>query len=61
MGREIIVKIEELAKNLGKKGLYVFTSTFQTPHFYEALGFKETGRIPDLADGHDEILFVKQI
>jgi GNAT superfamily N-acetyltransferase len=59
-GREIVKTVEKLAKSLGKKGVYLFTSTFQTPDFYKALGYTETGRIPALIDGYDEILFVKQ-
>ena len=60
LGRTIMTKIEELAMQLGKRGLYLFTGAFQTPGFYVALGFTETGRIPALSNGKDEILYVKQ-
>ena len=60
IGAKIMQQVENIARDKGKVGVYLYTGAFQTPEFYTSLGYIETARIPSFVGPHDEILMVKK-
>jgi GNAT superfamily N-acetyltransferase len=59
IGRALMLRAEEIARQKGYAGVYLDTFTFQAPRFYESLGYVECGRMP-AARGHAQrIWFAK--
>ena len=59
IGRALMLKAEEIARQKGYAGIYLDTFNFQAPRFYESLGYVECGRLP-AARGHAQrIWFAK--
>ena len=61
IGRELMKRVEELALEQGCDAIYLDTFDFQAPGFYEKLGFKLFGTLPDYPTGHQRFYLVKQI
>jgi len=61
LGTALVRKAEEIARKRGCIGLWLHTATFQAPDFYEKLGFKAFGRVPDYPPGHDTIYYSKRL
>jgi GNAT superfamily N-acetyltransferase len=59
-GSRLLLAAEKDARELGCRGAYLDTFSFQAPKFYEKLGFREFGRITDFPPGHSRIWLMKR-
>lgn len=59
IGRMLLAKAEEIARQRGLVGVYLDTFEFQAPRFYEGLGYKECGRLPAHDGAPQRIWFAK--
>ena len=59
IGTALMKKAEEIARQRGCTGLWLYTSTFQAPGFYEKLGYRPFGKLPDYPRGHDNFYYMK--
>lgn len=60
-GKELLRKAEDVARKRGCLGLWLCTGTFQSPSFYEKLGFVAFGTMPDYPRGHATIFYCKRL
>jgi ribosomal protein S18 acetylase RimI-like enzyme len=60
-GARLVTKLEEIAAERGKSGLWLDTYSFQAPGFYEKLGFQRVGHIPDYPKGHARYFYAKRL
>ena len=58
-GRELMLRAEEIARDLGYDGIWVDTYDFQAPDFYRKLGYTEFGRLPANGEHPQRIWFAK--
>ena len=61
IGHELMQRAEALALKQGCERIFLDTFDFQAPGFYEKLGFKVFGTLPDYPIGHQRFYLVKQI
>jgi GNAT superfamily N-acetyltransferase len=61
IGRQLIERIEALARDKGKTGIWLDTYSFQAPDFYRKMGFKDVGRIDDYPRGEARHFFAKTL
>jgi GNAT superfamily N-acetyltransferase len=61
VGRELMERVEALALEQGCDAIFLDTFDFQAPGFYEKLGFKVFGTLPDYPVGHQRFYLVKRI
>jgi ribosomal protein S18 acetylase RimI-like enzyme len=61
VGRELLKRAEALALEQGCDAIYLDSSDFQAPGFYEKLGFKVFGKLEDYPPGHQRFYLVKRI
>lgn len=61
IGRQLIERIEALAREKGKAGIWLDTYSFQAPDFYRKMGFREVGRIDDYPRGEARHFFAKTL
>ena len=61
LGSELIRSAIQVANDKQCRGIWVDTFSFQSPNFYNALGFTEVGRIQGYPAGHDRIIFQMQL
>ena len=59
-GRQLVAAAEAIAIEAGCTGAWVDTYSFQSPGFYEALGYKPFGTLPDYPKGQSRIFFAKR-
>ncbi|MBO0903306.1 GNAT family N-acetyltransferase [Jiella sonneratiae] len=59
LGRALIERAESVAREAGCAGIWVDTYSFQSPGFYERLGYRPFGRLPDYPAGESRIFFAK--
>ncbi|KGF70374.1 GCN5 family acetyltransferase [Hoeflea sp. BAL378] len=59
IGRALLAKAEEYARETGLVGVYLDTFEFQAPRFYKELGYTECGRLPATAGAPQRIWFAK--
>ena len=59
-GRQLLVAAEAIAIESGCAGAWVDTYSFQSPGFYEAMGYKPFGRLPDYPKGESRVFFAKR-
>jgi GNAT superfamily N-acetyltransferase len=59
VGRQLLLKAEELALQEKCTAFYLDTFDFQAPGFYEKLGFKVFGILKDHPPGHHRYSMVK--
>ena len=59
IGRSLLARAEDFARQEGLVGVYLDTFEFQAPRFYEGLGYTECGRLPAIADAPQRIWFAK--
>ncbi|SOE09414.1 acetyltransferase (GNAT) family protein [Hoeflea halophila] len=59
IGRKLLAKAEEIARQRGHVGVYLDTFEFQAPRFYESLGYEECGRLPAHGGAPQRIWFAK--
>lgn len=58
-GTEIMQAVEDWARKNNKKGIYLDTGDWQAAGFYEKLGFKKAGTIPNFSQGLSLFYYVK--
>ncbi len=61
VGKALMQRVEEIARERGLSGIWVDTYEFQAPEFYPRLGFTEYGRLPKLGDHPSRIWFYKAL
>ena len=59
IGRALLGKAEEHARETGLVGVYLDTFEFQAPRFYQELGYTECGRLPATGAAPQRIWFAK--
>ena len=59
LGRALMEKAEAIARDEGCTGVWVDTYSFQSPGFYEAIGYAPFGRLPDYPKGESRVFFAK--
>ena len=59
LGRQLLTQAETLAEAAGCRGAWVSTYSFQSPGFYEAMGYRPFGRLPGYPKGGERIFFAK--
>jgi GNAT superfamily N-acetyltransferase len=60
-GKSLMSRTEEEARKLGAKNAYLDTFSFQAPGFYENLGYKSFGELPDFPEGQQRFFMKKQL
>ncbi len=61
IGRALMARAEEIARNQGALGVNVDTFGFQAPNFYRDLGYEEVSRLPGRVAAEDRIFFKKNL
>lgn len=61
LGEALMAAAEAEARARGCRGIHLFTATFQAPGFYERLGFRCLGALPDHPPGHQDRWYAKEI
>ncbi len=61
IGRRVIKELENQGRNHNCHFITLDTFTFQSPGFYQKLGFYEYGRVPKYMLGHDRIYYKKEL
>lgn len=59
-GQTLMKTAEQRAQDHGCCGVWLDTFTFQAPKFYEKLGYREFGRLPNYPEGQCRIFYQKQ-
>ena len=59
-GRQLVEAAEAIAIEAGCTGAWVDTYSFQSPGFYEAMGYEPFGRLSDYPKGKSRIFFAKR-
>ncbi len=60
-GRRLMQKVEGEARARGADLVYLNTFSFQAPAFYERLGYKQFGELPDTPKGAKRMWYVKKL
>ncbi|MGL4551891.1 MAG: GNAT family N-acetyltransferase [Gemmataceae bacterium] len=60
-GRRLVAEAERAAGAAGCRRAWVDTFSFQAPGFYERLGYREFGRLPDYPEGQTRIFLAKEL
>ncbi len=61
LGRQLMQAAEEEAINRGCHSAYLYTLSFQSPEFYERLGYRQFVAMHDLPNDHQRFGFMKQL
>jgi ribosomal protein S18 acetylase RimI-like enzyme len=61
IGGALVKAAEEMAISRKCHHAKVETANYQSPQFYESLGYSEIARLPDHPIGHDFIIMTKQL
>jgi GNAT superfamily N-acetyltransferase len=61
IGRELLAKAENLARQERCAAIYLDTFDFQAPGFYEKSGFKVFGVLENYPEGHQRYFMVKRL
>ena len=61
IGRVLMSEAEALALKRGCTGVYLDTFDFQAPGFYEKLGYRKFGQLPNWLGGHQRLSYCKAI
>jgi ribosomal protein S18 acetylase RimI-like enzyme len=61
LGTAMLQKAEAIAKKRGCVGIWLYTATFQAPGFYEKMGYRSFGKLPDYPRGHDNVYYCKRL
>lgn len=61
LGRKLMVELEREAKNRGCRGIWLDTFSFQTPEFYQKLGYSIFGTLEECPPGYKRHFFQKKI
>src|SRR5262245_60252644 len=52
LGTDLLGKAEAVARGRGCLAVWLYTFSFQSPGFYERLGYRQFGRLEDFPQGH---------
>ncbi|GAM59217.1 histone acetyltransferase HPA2 [Vibrio ishigakensis] len=55
LGKQLMAKVEEYAREQGVTGLWLWTQSWQAPKFYQSVGFEEFTRFEGFPKGHSRI------
>ena len=61
IGKDVMRKAEEKARELGLAGIYLWTETWQAPGFYSKLGFENFVVFDNFPPGHQRLGFRKYL
>lgn len=61
IGRRLLARAEELARDRGCTRCLLATMTFQAPDFYRKAGYFEIGRLSDFPPGHSYLWMTKTL
>ncbi|MCG8442204.1 MAG: GNAT family N-acetyltransferase [Caulobacterales bacterium] len=61
LGRDLMLAAEDVARERACVGVWVDTFTFQSPGFYERLGYAPFGQLDDYPPGETRIFFCKRL
>jgi ribosomal protein S18 acetylase RimI-like enzyme len=61
LGRELVLRAIATAEARGCSQMLLATHSFQAPHFYEKLGFRELFRLNDYPRGHAEVWLLRAL
>jgi GNAT superfamily N-acetyltransferase len=61
IGRAVLRKAEQAARDLGLTGIYLWTQSWQAPDFYRKLGFEQFAEFDDFRPGHKRLGFRKYL
>jgi GNAT superfamily N-acetyltransferase len=59
IGKDIMTRAEEKARDLGLAGIYLWTQNWQAPGFYSKLGFEQFVMFENFPPGYSRIGFKK--
>jgi GNAT superfamily N-acetyltransferase len=60
-GERLLSRAEEEARSRGVKNVFLDTFSFQAPGFYQKLGYRTFGELPDFPPGHTRYFLTKQL
>lgn len=60
-GEALMRLAEDSARQAGCTHIHLWTWSFQAPEFYPRLGYREFGRLADHPNGHDMVMFCKNL
>lgn len=61
VGKALLAKAEQLARDMELKGIYLITLSYQAPAFYEREGFTVAGVIEDMPQGASMMTMYKRL
>jgi GNAT superfamily N-acetyltransferase len=61
IGKAVLWKAEEKARNLGLTGIYLWTESWQAPEFYQQLGYEQFAEFDNFPPGHKRLGFRKYL
>ena len=61
IGRKLMDRAEDIARLRGCRAAWVDTYSFQAPGFYERLGYRQFGTLPDYPPGHQRLFYCKPL
>lgn len=61
LGRKLVENAEQIAVTRGCVGAWVDTFTFQSPEFYQRLGYEAFGELPDYPQGEKRVFMRKML
>lgn len=60
-GTKLMQRAEDLSRQRGCHSAFLNTFSFQAPDFYERLGYRVFGQLPDFPPGHKRIFMSKKL
>jgi GNAT superfamily N-acetyltransferase len=60
-GHQLLTHMEEEARKLGAKNVFLDTFSFQAPEFYKKHGYRVFGELRDFPLGHQRFFLTKQL
>ncbi|WP_030622301.1 GNAT family N-acetyltransferase [Streptomyces sclerotialus] len=60
-GARLLQAAEDEARRRGCARMTVSSYSFQAPDFYARQGYRETGRLPGIPGGHEDVYFLKEL
>ncbi len=61
VGRELMHRVEALARDRELQGIWLWTQSWQAEGFYQRLGYEEFARLENFPKGHARIGFRKRL
>lgn len=61
LGTEVMTMVEAQARKLGARGVHLNTHTWQARPFYEKLGYRVVGELPDYPPGNSCYILAKRL